>query len=72
VPHHLGKKPAAWIEEGFKIAVNDVYTFGLDTGTRDHPITLPAGYEAKAASVAQQRIAIAGYRLAAVLNEKLK
>jgi len=45
---------------------------GLETGTRDHPIPLPSGYETNAAKVAQQRIAIAGYRLAAVLNEKLK
>jgi len=66
------KKPAKWIHEGFEIAVHDVYTFGLETGSRDHPITLPVGYEAHAEKVAQQRIAIAGYRLAAVLNEKLK
>jgi hypothetical protein len=69
---HQEKKPEKWIHEGFELAVSDVYTFGLETGTRDHPITLPAGYEAHAAKVAQQRIAIAGYRLAAVLNEKLK
>ena len=69
---HNEKKPEKWIEEGYKIAISDVYTFGLETGTRDHPIPLPPGYEANAAKVAQQRIAIAGYRLAAVLNEKLK
>jgi len=71
-PHHAGKKPEKWIAEGFRLAVSEVYTFGLETGTREHPITLPPGYEANAAKVAQQRIAIAGYRLAAVLNEKLK
>jgi len=69
---HQEKKPEHWIHEGFELAITDVYTFGLDTGTREHPITLPPGYEANAAKVAQQRIAIAGYRLAAVLNEKLK
>lgn len=69
---HNEKTPAKWIEEGYKLAVSDVYTFGLETGTRDHPITLPSGYDANAGKVAQQRIAIAGYRLAAVLNEKLK
>jgi hypothetical protein len=68
----MQKKPAKWIHEGYEIAVSQVYTFGVDTGTREHPITLPPGYEANAAKVAQQRIAIAGYRLAAVLNEKLK
>lgn len=69
---HLEKKPEKWIAEGFHLAVSEVYTFGLETGTRDRPITLPPGYEANAEKVAQQRIAIAGYRLAAVLNEKLK
>jgi hypothetical protein len=72
VPRHIQKKPAKWIHEGFEFAVSDVYTFGLETGTRDHPLPMPPGYEAHAAQVAQQRIAIAGYRLAAVLNEKLK
>ena len=71
-PRRPEKKPEKWIHEGFDLAVSDVYTFGLETGTREHPITLPPGYEANAAKVAQQRIAIAGYRLAAVLNEKLK
>jgi hypothetical protein len=70
--HHQEKKPERWIHEGFELAVTDVYTFGLETGTREHPLTLPPGYEANAAKIAQQRIAIAGYRLAAVLNEKLK
>ena len=71
-PRHVEKKPEKWIHEGYELAVSDVYTFGLETGTREKPITLPPGYEANAAKVAQQRIAIAGYRLAAVLNEKLK
>lgn len=71
-PHHQEKKPEKWIAEGFKLSVSDVYTFGLETGSRDHPLPVPPGYEANAAKVAQQRIAIAGYRLAAVLNDKLK
>jgi hypothetical protein len=71
-PARLEKKSEQWIEEGYKLAISDVYTFGLETGTRDHPIPMPPGYEAHAAQIAQQRIAIAGYRLAAVLNEKLK
>lgn len=70
--HHQEKKPEKWIAEGFKLSVSDVYTFGLETGSRDHPLPIPPGYEANAAKVAQQRVAIAGYRLAAVLNEKLK
>ncbi len=66
------KKPEKWIAEGFQISIREVYTFGLETGSREHPLPMPPGYEANAAKVAQQRIAVAGYRLAAVLNEKLK
>ncbi len=70
--HHQVKKPEKWIAEGYQLAIAEVYTFGNETGTREKPLPLPPGYEANAAKVAQQRIAIAGYRLAAVLNEKLK
>jgi len=71
-PRDLDLKPSDWIQEGYKISVSDVYTFGLETGSREHPLPLPPGYEAHAAQIAQQRIAMAGYRLAAVLNEQLK
>jgi hypothetical protein len=71
-PRDLDLSPSKRIEEGYKLSVSDVYTFGLETGSREHPLPLPPGYEAHAAQVAQQRIAMAGYRLAAVLNEKLK
>ena len=71
-PDHLELTPQAWIDEGYKLAVSDVYTFGLETGTRENPLPMPPGYEAHAAQIAQQRIAIAGYRLAAVLNEEFK
>jgi len=66
------KKPEKWIEEGYRLAISDVYTFGTENGTRDKPLPLPAGYMDHAAKVAQQQVALAGYRLAAVLNEKLK
>ena len=66
------KNPKKWIDEGFAIAKTEVYTFGLETGSREHPLQLPAGYLENARRVAQARIALAGYRLAAVLNDKLK
>src|SRR5262249_54838816 len=72
VPKHLEKNPKKWIEEGFALAKAHVYTFGLETGSREHPITLPPEYYQNAARVAQAQIALAGYRLAAVLNDKLK
>jgi hypothetical protein len=66
------KNPKKWIDEGFAVAKTEVYTFGLETGSREHPVQLPAGYAENAKRVAQARIALAGYRLAAVLNDKLK
>src|SRR5579862_149228 len=38
------KNPRKWIQEGFALAKSDVYTFGLETGSREHPLELPAGY----------------------------
>lgn len=60
--------PKEWMAESFELDQSTVYTFGLETGSKDHPLVLPAGYEEKAKSVARQRIAVAGYRLAEVLN----
>lgn len=71
-PRRIEKKPEKWIQEGFRLAVSDVYTFGNETGSREHPLPLPPGYLDHAAQVAQGQIAKAGYRLAAVLNDRLK
>ena len=66
------KNPKKWIEEGYVVAKAEVYTFGNEAGSREHPLELPASYTENAQRVAQARIALAGYRLAAVLNDKLK
>jgi hypothetical protein len=71
-PEHIEKNPKKWIRESFRVAIAEVYTFGLDTGSREHPLQLPEGYTENAKRVARAQIAAAGYRLAAVLNEKLK
>ncbi len=60
--------PNDWIAESFQLDTSTVYTFGLETGTKEHPLVMPGGYEEKAKSVARRRIALAGYRLAATLN----
>jgi hypothetical protein len=64
--------PKKWIEEGYRVAVTQVYTFGLETGSREHPIPLPESYVENAKRVARAQIAMSGYRLAAVLNDRLK
>jgi hypothetical protein len=60
--------PKDWMEESFELDKSTVYTFGLETGSKEHPLVMPPGYEEKAKTVARQRVALAGYRLAAVLN----
>jgi hypothetical protein len=64
--------PQTWVKEGFELAQRRVYTFGPQTGSRDNPLNLPAGYEENARRVARVQLATAGFRLAAVLNDKLK
>jgi S1/P1 Nuclease len=64
--------PKQWIAESFRLDKSAVYTFGLETGSKQHPLTLPAGYEEKANRLARRRVALAGYRLAAVLNQRLQ
>ena len=60
--------PREWMMESFELDKSTVYTFGLETGSKEHPLAMPPGYEEKAKSVGRQRVALAGYRLAAVLN----
>jgi hypothetical protein len=71
-PQKIEKSPKKWIDDGYHVAVTNVYTFGFQTGTRDHPITLSANYVTDAQKFAEARVALAGYRLAAVLNNKLR
>lgn len=71
-PHSIDKSPKNWIQEGFLTAKAEVYTFGNETGSREHPLELPESYVENARRVARARIATAGYRIAGVLNTKLK
>jgi len=68
----LSLDPADWAAESLELDKSAVYTFGLETGTKDLPLQLPAAYEEKAKRIARQRVAIAGYRLALVLNKYLQ
>jgi hypothetical protein len=64
--------PKEWIMESFQLDKSAVYTFGLETGSKDHSLILHTDYEEKANRVARQQVALAGYRLAAVLNRILQ
>jgi hypothetical protein len=61
--------PTHWAAESFELDQTAVYTFGLETGTKEQPLKLPAGYEEKAKRIARERVAVAGYRLAGALNK---
>jgi hypothetical protein len=61
---------AVWVKESFEDAQKDVYIAPIDAG--DGPFTLTSAYKANAQKVAEERVALAGARLANVLNAELK
>ncbi len=61
-----------WVDEGVRVAKETVYTFGGDSGSKGNPVQLSDEYKAAATKVGRARGALAGYRLAALLNEALK
>ncbi len=65
------KDPVAWSLEGRTIAIESAYLHGQLPGaavdTKNAPIPLPPDYLAKGKLISDQRLALAGYRLAALL-----
>jgi len=61
--------PVQWVQESFALARADVYQPPVRVGPG--PYTLTSAYEARARRIAEARIALAGARLAAVLNRDL-
>jgi hypothetical protein len=60
-----------WIEESVSAAKSTAYkppTIGIGNG----PFTLDSAYKARAKALAQQRVAMAGARLAKILNTELQ
>ncbi len=65
------KKDAAdWTAESFAAAQQAVYTSPVGDG--NGPFTLDATYKSNAKKLARERVALAGVRLANLLNEELK
>jgi hypothetical protein len=62
-------EPAAWVQEGFALAQSEVYHAPVLVGVG--PYTITTMYQARARQVGQAQIALAGARLAAVLNRDL-
>ncbi|MFY9559518.1 MAG: S1/P1 nuclease [Terriglobales bacterium] len=62
---------ATWIAESFAAAQKSVYV-NPPIGPGDGPFTLTAAYRAAAQKVAKERVALAGARLANMINNELK
>jgi hypothetical protein len=59
-----------WVEESFRAAERVVYAKPVGTG--DGPFHLTAAYQKKAQKLARERVALAGQRLANLLNQELR
>jgi hypothetical protein len=65
------KKDAAdWIKESFEAAQQSVYVTPIGDG--DGPFMITPAYRTAAKKLAKERVALAGVRLANLLNEELK
>jgi hypothetical protein len=60
---------ATWIRESFDLARQSVYVAPIGAG--NGPFTITASYRQAAKSVAKQQVALAGARLANLLNREL-
>ena len=60
-----------WINESFDLAKTFVYTIGADEPGDPSP-QITTAYNTKAMKFARQRMALAGFRLAAILNAKFQ
>ena len=70
-PTLAAKKDAAdWAAESFEAAKQTVYTAPVGAG--DGPFALTTAYKSKAKQLARERVALAGVRLANLLNQELK
>jgi hypothetical protein len=64
------KTVATWTSESFELAQTVVYTDPIAVG--DGPFTITPEYKANAQKIADQRVALAGERLANIINNELK
>jgi hypothetical protein len=71
-PQPLQFSPAAWAQESLNIANKEIYSFGNDSGSLEHPLTLPPGYAERAKTLAEAQVVTAATRLSAFLNLRLK
>jgi hypothetical protein len=61
----------SWVQESAELARSAVYSLGPDAPDSPAP-TVPADYRMAMQKIARERIGLAGYRLAAILNQRLQ
>jgi hypothetical protein len=66
------KNEDVWITESFNYTTSKVYKSPVKAKPDGGPFTLTTSYQTKAATLAKQRVALAGARLANLLNQELK
>ena len=59
-----------WIDESFQLAKENVYSGPIGAG--DGPFSVTPAYRQSARKIAERRVTLAGFRLAAVLNSELR
>jgi hypothetical protein len=65
--------PSSWVDESLKLAKDDAYAPPISDDNTPGPSARPdQNYASKATEVANLRVRLAGYRLAAILNNNLK
>jgi hypothetical protein len=65
-PPPAGATSDEWLDESWRLARDEAYPPGTD-----NPVTIDAAFYEKSVRIAERRVAAAGYRLAALLNELL-
>jgi hypothetical protein len=63
---------AAWVRESFELAKTRVYREPIEVADQPYTIVPASAYETQAYKLAQRRVALAGARLAEILNAELK
>ncbi len=64
--------PEKWSQEGFELAKREAYKFALELGSNEKPFRRTPEYTKNALAVARRQGALAGRRMAALLNARLK
>lgn len=69
-PANLSLSQGRWVRESFRLARDNAYSLSPCQGSNGYACVTPA-YFSNAQAIARRRVALAGYRLAGVINARL-